>query len=304
MPIALAVHGGAWNIPGEAVETHRCGVEEALRLGWDLLRRGRSALDVVERVVRALEDDPTFNAGRGAHLNRDARVELDASIMRGADLGAGAVAAIEGVRHPVTVARLVLERSPHVLLVGAGARRFAKSEGAEMCRTSSLLVGRELERYRRIRRGERSLVTREFHDPHGTVGAVALDRRGRLAAATSTGGTQDKFPGRVGDTPIPGAGTWADDRFGAASATGWGESILRVNLSKTAVDLLAAGRAPRSAAERAVAGLARVRGRGGIVVVDRRGRAGAAFNTPGMARGTATERGGLEVAVGRRGARD
>lgn len=297
MPVALAVHGGAWNIPDREVEAHRAGIEAALSLGWTLLRRGRRALDVVEAVVRALEDDPTFNAGRGAHLNRDGRVELDASIMEGTTLRAGAVAAVEGLRHPVSVARLVLARSPHVLLAGTGARRFARAMGAELCPTPALVVGRELERYRRIRKGDRTLVTREFHDPHGTVGAVALDARGRCAAATSTGGTQDKAAGRVGDTPIPGAGTWADDRLGAASSTGWGESILRTVLAKTAVDTLARRRAPSSASALAVRTLDRVRGRGGVILIDRLGRAGAAFNTPRMARGLATERGGLRVSV-------
>ncbi len=297
MPIALAVHGGAWNIPDREVEAHRAGIEAAVSLGWSLLRRGRSALHVVEAVVRALEDDPTFNAGRGSHLNREGRVELDASIMEGTALRAGAVAAVEGLRHPVSVARLVLTRSPHVLLAGPGARRFARAMGAELCPTPALLVGRELERYRRIRKGHRTLVTREFHDPHGTVGAVALDARGRCAAATSTGGTQDKAPGRVGDTPIPGAGSWADDRLGAASSTGWGESILRTVLAKTAVDALARRRAPIAASAIAVRALERVHGRGGVIVVDRLGRAGVAFNTPRMARGVATERDGPRVSV-------
>lgn len=297
MPIALAVHGGAWNIPDRDVEAHREGVARALHLGWDLLRRGRRSLDVVEAVVRALEDDPTFNAGVGSHLNSEGRVELDASIMEGTGMRVGAVAAVEGVRHPVSVARLVLAHSPHVLLAGRGARLFARRNGAELCRTSTLLVGRELERYRRVRRGERRLVTREFHDPHGTVGAVALDNRGRVAAATSTGGTQDKAPGRVGDTPIPGAGTWADDRAGAASCTGWGESILRTTLARVSVDALRGRRSPASAGVLAIGSLARVRGHAGVILVGVDGRAAAAFNTPRMARGVATERGEPRVAV-------
>jgi beta-aspartyl-peptidase (threonine type) len=304
VPIALAVHGGAWNIPDDQVEVHRAGVERALRAGWERLRAGDDALDVVELCVRLLEDDPTFNAGRGAHLNAAGRLELDASIMEGGRREAGAVAAIEGVRHPVSVARLVLEQSAHVLLVAAGARRFAKAHGAETCRTESLLVGRELARWRRIRRGERHLVEHEFRHarPHGTVGAVAVDARGRSAAATSTGGTQDKAPGRVGDTPIIGAGTWADDRLGAASCTGWGEAILRCVLAKTAVDGLAGGRPPSRAAAAAVRELPRVDGHAGVILVDRSGRAASAFNTPRMARGLATPR-GLVVAVERRRSR-
>jgi beta-aspartyl-peptidase (threonine type) len=294
VPLALAIHGGAWNIPAGEVDAHREGLRAPLREGWEALRRGATALDVVETVVRRLEDDPTFNAGRGAHLNRAGELELDASIMEGTRLGAGAVAALRFARHPVSVARRVMERSPHVLLVGDGATRFARSAGAEMCPTRALLVGRELERWRRIRAGRHDLVTREFHArarPHGTVGAVALDRRGRVAAATSTGGTQDKAPGRVGDSPIIGAGTYADDRLGAASSTGWGEAILRAVLAKSAVAALRGGRSPAEAGSSAIAELRRVGGWGGLVLVDRRGRAAATFNTPRMARGLADERG-------------
>jgi len=299
VPVALAIHGGAWNIPDGLVEAHRHGLVGPLADGIAALRRGESALDVVEWVVRRLEDDPTYNAGHGAHLNSDGSLELDASIMEGTHRRAGAVAAISGVRHPVSVARRVMEASPHVLLVGEGARRFARAAGAEMCRASSLLVGRELARWKRIRAGERGLVTKEFHPrphPHGTVGAAAVDRRGRVASATSTGGTQDKAPGRVGDSPIVGAGTFADDRFGAASCTGWGESILRVVLAKTAVDGLHAGRTPARAGRRAVGELIRIGGLGGLILVDRYGRAGATFNTPRMARGIADDR-GLDVLV-------
>lgn len=302
MPIALAVHGGAWNIPDAAVAPSRTGVERALELGWRRLLAGETALDVVECVVRDLEDDPTFDAGRGSRLNSMGGVELDASIMDGRTLAAGAVAAIENVRHPISVARAVMERSVHVLLAGAGARRFAESVGAELCATEDLLVGRELERYRRVRGGEHHLVDEEFRGsgaepPHGTVGAVAIDRDDHLAAATSTGGTQNKLPGRVGDTAIIGAGTYADDNQGAASATGWGEGILRAVLCKAAIDELAIGRHPREAAALALARLTRVRGTGGLIVVDRRGRAGWAMNTPRMARGVAAECGLWRVEI-------
>ncbi|MBZ5638923.1 MAG: isoaspartyl peptidase/L-asparaginase [Acidobacteriia bacterium] len=307
MPLALAIHGGAWNIPDDAVETHAEGIDRAIRQVWPEMGRGMSALDAVELAVRLLEDDPTFNAGRGAHLNRDFRVELDASIMEGTNLDAGAVAVVEGVRHPVSVARLVMERSAHVMLAGAGARRFAREQGAEMCRTRDLLVGRELVRYVRVRRGERDLVNYEFRAkrksaPSDTVGAVALDRLGRVAAATSTGGTQDKSHGRVGDSPVIGAGTYADDRAGGASSTGWGEGILRVVLAKAAVDRMAAGAVPAAAGRTALASLSRVRGTGGLILVDRRGRAAAVFNTPRMARGIASETGGIRVRVDPAGA--
>jgi beta-aspartyl-peptidase (threonine type) len=299
LPLALAIHGGAWNIPDEAVEPSREGIRAALERGWSDLRQGGSALDVVETVVRILENDPSFDAGRGSRLNNEGRVEMDASIMEGSDLRAGAVAAICKVRHPISVARRVMEDSPHVMLVGDGARKFAQAVGAESCRTLDLLVGRERERYLRVRAGERDLVDKEF-DPDGmmgTVGAVALDSDGRLAAATSTGGTQDKAAGRVGDTPIIGAGTYADDRAGAASSTGWGEGIMRVLLAKSAVDHLAAGMDPRAAGRMALATLDRVGGKAGLVLIDRAGRVALPFNTPRMARGRATEPDSLSVHV-------
>jgi beta-aspartyl-peptidase (threonine type) len=302
LTFALAIHGGAWNIPDGAVDAHRRGLVGPLTDGFDALRKGAWALDVVELAVRQLEDDPTFNAGRGSHLNSAGELQMDASIMEGTSRRAGAVAAIDGVLHPVSVARRVMEDSPHVFLVGPGAKRFARRVGAELCTTRSLLVGRELARFERIRAGDRGLVATEFSPrarPHGTVGAVALDRKGRLASATSTGGTQDKAPGRVGDSAIIGGGTYADDRLGAASCTGWGEPILRAVLAKTAVDALAGGRAPGNASRAAVRELARLAGFGGVILVSRGGRVAAAFNTPRMARGLADAH-GLAVLVDRR----
>jgi beta-aspartyl-peptidase (threonine type) len=296
---ALAVHGGAWNIPDDAVDAHRRGLVEPLTVGFEALRKGATALDVVELVVRMLEDDPVFNAGRGSHLNSAGFLEMDASIMEGTTQRAGAVAAVGGVRHPVSLARRVMEDSPHVLLVGAGAKRFARRAGVELCGTQALLVGRERARWQRIRAGDRSLVATEFTrraKPHGTVGAVARDRKGRLAAATSTGGTQDKAPGRVGDSALVGSGTFADDRHGAASCTGWGEPIVRSVLAKSAVDRLGRGRGPDVASRAALRELARLSGFGGLILVDRSGRTAAAFNTPRMARGLADSR-GLAVLV-------
>jgi beta-aspartyl-peptidase (threonine type) len=274
----------------------------ALTEAWELLHAGGNAIDVVELAVRLLEDDPTFNAGRGAHLTRDNTVELDASIMDGESLEAGAVAAVQGVRNPISLARRVMDESEHVLLVASGAKRFARGRGFPVCRTSSLLVGRELDRYQRVRRGERTLVDHEFHEPreedhHGTVGAVAVDRGGHVAAATSTGGTQDKAPGRVGDSAIVGAGTYADDNVGAASSTGWGEAILRVSLAKTAIERMAGGSTPARAGRFALSRLARIHGHGGLVLVDRKGGAAAVFSTPRMARGLATEKDGLRIGI-------
>ncbi len=301
MTVALAVHGGAWNVPDGEVQQHLDGVSAALRVGWKMLGEGTGSVDVIEYVVRMLENDPAFNAGKGSHLNRLGRVELDASIMEGDDLDAGAVAAVEGVRNPVTLARRVMDASPHVLLVGKGARRFAAEHGVSLCRARDLLVGRARERYLRVRAGETTLIDEEFapgaDDHMGTVGAVCRDRDGLIAAATSTGGTLDKYPGRVGDSPLIGAGTYADSRHGGASSTGWGEGILRVVMAKTAVACMAAGHDAADAGRAALADLERVDGRGGLVVVDHAGRAAAIFNTPRMARGTGTVDGGLRVGV-------
>jgi len=300
----MAVHGGAWNIPDEAVEASREGVRHALQSGWDLLRKGAASLDAVECAVRMLEDNPHFDAGRGSRLNSEGKVEMDASIMEGGELLAGAVAAIQGVRNPISLARRVMTDSQHVLLVGDGARQFADKIGAEFCHTGDLLVGRERERFMRVQAGESDLVESEFGTPEddrpmGTVGAVALDRSGDLAAATSTGGTQNKAPGRVGDTPVIGAGTYADNLAGAASATGWGEAILRVVLSKAAVDHMGAGHSPRNAGRQALATLNRVNGLAGLILLDPGGRAAAVFNTPRMARGWVSEKDGLHTHVNR-----
>lgn len=301
MRCALAVHGGAWNVPDADLDAHAQGVAAALRAGWELLREGATAVDTVEGVVRLLEDNPVFNAGRGSHLNRLGRVEMDASIMEGDGLEAGAVAAVERVRNPISLARRVMEESPHVLLVGHGALAFAEERGVELCRSRDLLVGRAREQYLRIRSGETSLIDSEFapaggDDHMGTVGAVALDAHGAVAAGTSTGGTLDKYPGRVGDSPLIGAGTYADSRVGAASCTGWGEGILRIVMAKSALDRMAAGLDLEAAGTAALADLDRIGGRAGMILLDARGGATAVYNTPRMARGLATPE-GLRVGV-------
>jgi beta-aspartyl-peptidase (threonine type) len=282
---SLVVHGGAWDIPDDAVEDHRRGVEAALRTGWGILEAGGEAMDAVEAAVRALEDDPTFDAGRGSMLNLDGEVELDAMIMRGDDMQAGAVAAVRNIRNPVSLARRLLERGEHVLLVGSGANRFAREQGIAEVPPEELLVGRELERLAEIRAGRGRPIPDTFGGPaRGTVGAVALDGRGRLAAATSTGGTPGKYPGRVGDSPIPGCGCYCDGRAGGASATGYGEAILRATLCRDAVRLLEEGRPAAAAADDAIARLGlRFGGRAGIILVDRAGRIGHAHSTPRMA---------------------
>lgn len=287
-PVIIA-HGGAWEIPDDLRQDALDGCSKAAEIGWEVLTSGGSALEAVEATVRALEDDPTFDAGRGSVLNARGEIELDAIIMDGRDLNLGAVMAVKQVRHPVTLARLVMTASDHAILVSEGAEAFAREHELPLCPTWELLVDREVERWRsRASSGQQAegLVLRETaaDSPGDTVGAVAVDAAGHVAAATSTGGTFNKHPGRVGDSPLIGCGAYADDRTGAVSATGEGENLMKVVISKSACDLLARGMTAQEAAEAAIALLAdRTGGRGGIVVLGRRGDVGMAHNTSGLA---------------------
>ena len=283
--LALMVHGGAWTIPAEAAEACRAGCLRALERGWAVLTQGRSAIEACEAATIDLENDPIFDAGLGSHLNRDGRVQLDAILMDGRTLKAGAIAAVERIRNPIKVARLVLERSEHLMLVGPGAEQFAVEMGVTLCNPSELVIAREVELWYKYKH-QTDAARGHFRGEQqtGTVGAVALDAQGNLAAATSTGGTACKYPGRVGDSSLIGCGCYADNLSGAISATGYGEAIMRVVMAKAASDFLAAGLAPQAAAEKAVAVLGeRTQGHGGLIVVDRSGRSGAAFSTPNMA---------------------
>ncbi len=284
---AFIVHGGAWDIPDHEVAGHLNGCRVAAQLGWSILKQGGSALDAVEAAIRSLEDDPAFDAGRGAWLNSAGEVELDAIIMDGATLNNGAVAAVQHVRNPIAVARLVMERTTHSLLTGLGAEHFAQAQGMPLCDESELLTGQELERWKAIKAQKDFKVEVAFGGsahPHGTVGAVAYDVDGHLAAGTSTGGTPNKLQGRVGDSPLIGCGCYADDFSAGVSATGWGESIMKVVLCKTVCDFVAQGHSAQSAAEKAIGVLAdRAQGLGGVIVIDRTGKIGLAFNTPRMA---------------------
>ena len=292
MKARLIVHGGAWNIPAEYEADHLGGVRRAVAMVFPRLQDGASALDAVESAVRILEEDPTFNAGRGAVLNAAGEIELDAMIMDGATLSVGAVAAIQNILHPVSLARLVMEQTEHCQLVGAGAQRFGRQMGMRELRAEDLLTPRELDFYERNRDDRCFHTIKPFQDraagaagPHplGTVGAVAMDSHGDLAAATSTGGTAGKLPGRVGDSPLAGAGTYADNTCGAASATGWGEALIKTVLAKTACDLM--GDLPAQvAADMAVERMRRrIQGLAGIILIDRHGTYGYAYSTPKMA---------------------
>jgi len=282
---ALVVHGGAWMIPEEAIAACEAGCRHALGHGWAVLEKGGTAVDACQEAIVVLEDDPVFDAGTGSHLNRDGRVQLDAILMDGRTLKSGAVCATERLRNPIQVARLVLDRSQHMMLVGPGAEQFAVEMGVSLCNPSELVVAREVEAWYKLKH-ETETARGLFLGNHqlGTVGAVALDAAGNLAAGTSTGGTACKYPGRVGDSALVGCGCYADNSTGAVSATGYGEAIMKVVLAKTVSDLLAAGVEPQAAADRAVALLQeRTEGKGGLIVVDGSGRVGFAFSTSHMA---------------------
>jgi beta-aspartyl-peptidase (threonine type) len=263
---ALIVHGGAGADPVDGRDELRAGVREAVAAGWAVLDRGGLALDAVEAAVRVLEDHPRFNAGRGSVLTRDGTVEMDASIMEGDALRNGAVASVHAIRHPVSLARRILDSGRHSLFVGAGAEERARALGIPACDPAELVTDRQRKRLETIQAG--------------TVGAVALDRSGTMAAATSTGGTAGKLPGRVGDSALIGCGTYAESTLGGVSCTGDGEAIIRVVLARRALDVLKAVSDPRHACQVAVDILVEEgRGDGGLIMVDWRGRVGWATST-------------------------
>ncbi len=381
------MHGGAWAIPATEAAAHEAGVRAALEAGQAILSRGGSALDAVQAAVTVLEDDPTFDAGRGSFLTSDGRVQLDALLMDGGRMRAGGVACVERLRNPIQAARLILEKSPHIYLVGPGAEQFAHSHGMTLISNAELVLDRERERLALAKAreaaglsddtfsgtetgvpsdgsmsmgwehpshhllhddkspetaahpalsttpvqnenstmcdgtpaGERTLSAEHkvsghdfsradsmpekrkgalapektpHTDSHDTVGAVALDIHGNLAAATSTGGTLNKTPGRVGDSSLIGCGCYADNLSAAVSLTGWGEPIMKLVLGKWATDRVSAGTPPEIAAREAIAYLYnRLEGHGGIILLGPDGRFGLAHNTPAMAWGIATPAG-------------
>jgi len=287
----LVVHGGAWAMPDDMVDVHLHGVRNALSTGWRVLDRGGTALDAVEAAVIIMEDDETFDAGRGSFLNRDGKVQLDALIMDGATLRAGGLGCVERVRNPVRAARKILSESPHVYFVGEGAEWFAAEHGVELCRNEELIIEREKERLRAYQAQQAEAGSaKDGNDlfapeiSHDTVGAVALDRAGNIAAATSTGGTLNKAPGRLGDSSLIGCGCYADNLSAAVSTTGWGEPIMKLVLAKWTADRVLAGNQPEWAAQEAMNYLKqRLNGHGGIIVLNAAGQFGIAHNTPRMA---------------------
>ena len=267
MTFAIIVHGGAGEIDAASVAARLAGCRAAAETGYAVLKKNGRALDAVQAAVVELENNPLFNAGTGSTLNRDGKVETDAAMMDGATLKAGAVAAVSGIRNPVKLARKVMEASNHILLTGEGAYQFAEQHSIETCDPEALVVP-----------AQRTHWDKE----HGTVGAVALDAHGQLAAATSTGGVFDKLPGRVGDTPLIGCGTYANEHA-AASCTGLGEDIMRVTLARHATYLVEQGLEAATAAHHAIAYFSgKTRGEAGLILVERGGRIGFARNSTNM----------------------
>lgn len=298
----LLIHGGAWAMPDDAVAANEAGIAHALAAGYALLEKGAAAVDAVEAAVAVMEDDETFDAGRGSYLTQDGRVQMDALLMNGENLRTGGVACVERLRNPIHAARLVLDHSPHVYFVATGAERFARQHGMALCDNMDLVTPREQERLYKAQAAELAghsdttfsgpLGGPDPYSSHDTVGAVALDLHGNVAAGTSTGGTLNKAPGRVGDSSLIGCGCYADNLSAAVSLTGWGEPIMKLVLGKWAVDRVAAGASPDEAAHAAIDYLfERLGGHGGIILLAPDGRVGLAHNTPRMAWGMQTPAG-------------
>ncbi len=312
---SIAIHGGAGTIAREDMTeeqdaAYRAALQNALDAGAKVLREGGSAMDAIQAAIEPMEDDPLFNAGRGAVLTWDGEIELDASIMDGRTRDAGAVAGVTGIRHPIALARKVMSDSPHVMLSGKGAEAFATEHDAELMPPEWFETERRRESLERMKAEQLSAI--DVDVKFGTVGAVALDSQGNLAAGTSTGGMTGKRWGRIGDAPIIGAGTYADNRSCAVSATGWGEYFIRVGVAKTICERLLVARSFETANNGMPAtgsGFAQILsdsvmedvrvlgGDGGVILVTPSGEALYSFNTSGMYRGRATSQGVNEVAI-------
>jgi len=301
-PFALAVHGGAGTLhrgamTGARAGLYHVGLQCALAAGRDVLVAGGTALDAVTAAVAALEDDPLFNAGRGAVFTAAGTQEMDAAVMDGRDRRAGAVAGICGPRNPVLAARAIMDRSPHVLLIGDGATAFCRAQLLPFEEPGYFYTEARWQALQQTLAGD-SLADDDAARRHGTVGAVARDRDGNLAAATSTGGMTGKLPGRVGDTPIIGAGTFADNASCAVSATGHGEFFIRFGAAHEIAGRMRHGGQPLAAAAAAVvAELGRAGGSGGLVAIDCNGTIALPFNCSGMYRGYVSGRHALHTAI-------
>jgi L-asparaginase / beta-aspartyl-peptidase len=305
----LVVHGGAGTIKrsemtSEREREYRAGIERALSAGYEILKRGGSGLDATEAAVRVFEDDPHFNAGRGSVFTNSETNELDAAIMDGKTLGAGAVANLRHIKNPILLARLVMEKSPHVLMAGEGAEAFAKENGIEIVDQKYFYTRERWDALKKVKAAEKSGAPggKKFiisdQDRHGTVGAVALDQNGNLAAATSTGGTTNKRAGRVGDSPVIGAGTYANNATCAVSATGDGEYFIRATVGHDVSALMEyRGMSLKEAAQTVLDKVAKLGGTGGMIAIDRQGNIALPFNTSGMYRGYADTTGKFVIEI-------
>jgi L-asparaginase / beta-aspartyl-peptidase len=316
--IVLVIHGGAGTIlksqmTPEKEKAYIDGLTESLQKGYAILKAGGSSLDAVEAAVRVLEDNPLFNAGKGAVFTNEGKNELDAAIMNGKTLAAGSVASVTTIRNPITAARAVMEKSPHVMMVGRGAEKFAAEQGLEIVDPSYFRTEARWNNLQQAikedsmrRKGDSSkhsfnkLKQPENKDyKYGTVGAVALDRNGNLAAATSTGGMTNKKFGRIGDSPIIGAGTYANNATCAISCTGWGEFFIRLVMAKTISDMMEFGKLSlqQAANEMVMKRLPALGGDGGLIALDRDGNFTMPFNTEGMYRGYVDSNGKVVVKI-------
>ena len=307
---ALAIHGGAGTIDRSKItpeleRAYRDGLERSLRAGFDILQKGGSSLDAVEAAVRVLEDDPHFNAGKGAVFTEAGTNELDAAIMDGKTLKAGAVASVKHIKNPISLARMVMEKSPHVMMDCAGAEAFAKQNGVELVDQKYFYTEERWQALQRVKDAEKKaggVGGKKFiisdQDRHGTVGAVALDQAGNIAAATSTGGTTNKKAGRIGDSPVIGAGTYANNATCAVSATGDGEYFIRSVVAHDIAALMEYRAMPLAqAAQEVLDKVAKLGGTGGLIAIDRKGNITQPFNTSGMYRGSIDETGKSDVAI-------
>jgi len=308
--IGLAIHGGAGTIERSKMtpkreREYRAGLESALTAGYEILKRGGSSVDATEAAVRVLEDDPHFNAGKGSVFTSAGTNEMDAAIMDGKTLAAGAVASLKHVKNPISLARLVMEKSGHVMMDSEGAEAFAKENGIELVDQKYFFTQERWEALQKIKAAEKKrtggagkafIITDQ--DRHGTVGAVALDKNGNLAAATSTGGTTNKRPGRVGDSPVIGAGTYANNATCAVSATGDGEYFIRASVGHDISALMEyRGMSLKDAAQAVLDKVAKLGGTGGLIAIDREGKMALPFNTAGMYRGYVDSSGKVVIEI-------
>lgn len=279
MTIAIIVHGGASPVPPEKVEAATNGCRAAADAGWAILAAGGSALDAVEAAIRVLEADSAFNAAYGGMLNADGDVQMDAALMRGEDLVFGSLGSAQNLRHPISVARQILEVGP-LMLVGEGLIRFAEGRGAELCDKGDLITDERLATWNKHEQ-QRGANAKPIGSD--TVGCVALDAAGQIVVGTSTGGEDHNLPGRVGDSAVPGCGFYADNTLGGCVMSGIGEAIMQVGTARTCIELLAAGLEPQEAAQQAIDALEeRVDGEGGCIMLDNQGRIGWAHNSEDM----------------------